>query len=840
MKSHRGLSSVIGAVFLIAIVIGSLSYITYSLEVMGNFSEAIITEESRLKDKQKEAFVITSVDITGADKLDAVIKNTGQIPLKITTLYLDKQGSTDPVLKIPIDVTIAPGRSFNFLDELIDIDIDDDAAYSMKFITSRGETLTSYLHSAANQSMDITVVAIPDVVASSFSSTIIMTVVNNMTNNNSLLNLTPVEPDCDTGCTKLSGPIPAKYESLSPGDVAIFRWSFQLSGDAETAFIFTSSLVGGVPGNTSTDTVVIGDILEAQLAGQSLSAVGFGGQEGAPNAFVFHVEDNHVPGTGNYQMSLTSPDRNPGLEFLFDDTLDRLQWFSSNATQNDIHIPEGNWNASLRYSSPRLPSGMDAATSNIHDGLTPGGHTFHFNTDTTRARLDSGQISGCTDLATDAGGGGISGATWSATGGVNGSGAYKFDGNDYIRIANSGSKGDCNYIDKEDMSIAGWFNATIGGGNSQTIFSKDHDGTGGYEVSLDSGDVTFTISDKDNKTVTCKSSGKDYRDQEWHHFVGVGGPGTKDCILYVDGVEEGTDSGLTDHDHEATNPIYIGMRAGSTNGFEGYIDDILFWNNYRLSTSDIAALKAYSFGENVHKMNFIIDKTDGFGNFVSNIDTSLNYDLPWSDQFDGDVSHSWVGGNYTAFLPTETLFIATPNRINFTMSYASGEPLNLLVDESRFTGSVDIPLSTFLQVPLISPPEKLPTYLTFDNDLNQVAIFIYNAGDLGAWLTYQGTRVVFNGTGGNFAGLVFSIDDGVNPSVELNSEQDGPFIPGGSKADVDFWHPRRAPAAVDLNPPSPLRITPGFYDVTIYLNGYDESGGIIVRSIDMGNVEVVD
>jgi len=89
MKSHRALSSVIGAVFLIAILVGALSYISYSFELMGNFSEVLITEDSRLKEKQNEAFEITSVDFTAANKLDVVIKNTGQIPVKITTLYID-------------------------------------------------------------------------------------------------------------------------------------------------------------------------------------------------------------------------------------------------------------------------------------------------------------------------------------------------------------------------------------------------------------------------------------------------------------------------------------------------------------------------------------------------------------------------------------------------------------------------------------------------------------------------------------------------------------------------------------------------------------------------------
>ena len=59
MRSHRGLSSVVGAVFLIAIIISSLTYISYSLETMGTFSEALITGEQRIRDKQGEAYEIT-------------------------------------------------------------------------------------------------------------------------------------------------------------------------------------------------------------------------------------------------------------------------------------------------------------------------------------------------------------------------------------------------------------------------------------------------------------------------------------------------------------------------------------------------------------------------------------------------------------------------------------------------------------------------------------------------------------------------------------------------------------------------------------------------------------
>ena len=285
MKSHRGLSSVVGAVFLIAIVLGALSYLTYSLEIMGNFSESLIAEESRLKEKQREAFEVTFVNVTAANKLDATIKNTGQIPVKINTLWIDEQGVNDVVQKITIEKAIAPGNSFNFLTEGIDVDAVSTKGYSMKLVSSRGEVQTFYVNSASQESLDIQLVAAPDSIPTGFTSTLLMTVVNNMTGNNALVNLTPDLPlDCSSNpdCTLLEGPLPTSYPSLDPGDVAIFRWSYKLSGDVDDNFSFTGSLQNGVAGNYYNEIVTIGSILEAEIAGQSINAVGFGTQEFAP------------------------------------------------------------------------------------------------------------------------------------------------------------------------------------------------------------------------------------------------------------------------------------------------------------------------------------------------------------------------------------------------------------------------------------------------------------------------------------------------------------------------------------------------------------------------------
>ena len=247
MKTHRGLSAVIGTVFLIAIVVGALSYVTYSLDLLGNFSEQLISEESRIKNVQNEAFQLTYANVTDDDKFDATIKNTGKIPLEITTLWLDKQNENDVVQKISIQKTISPGSSFNFLDENIDIDVDSDSSYSMKFVTGRGESQFFYLNSPSSESLYIKMLAIPESLPTGFASTVLMTVVNNMTDNTTLYNIVPVDPPCSLPeCTYLSGPDPLSYPILDPGDTAIFRWAYEISGDPDDTVSFTGSLQNGV------------------------------------------------------------------------------------------------------------------------------------------------------------------------------------------------------------------------------------------------------------------------------------------------------------------------------------------------------------------------------------------------------------------------------------------------------------------------------------------------------------------------------------------------------------------------------------------------------------------
>jgi len=876
MKSHRGISAIVGTVFLIAIVVGALSYITYSLETMANFSEQLIAVESRQRDIAGEKFELVSVDITGTT-LDAVIKNNGQIPLKITTLYLDRQGVNDVVNKTVIDVTIAPGKSFNFLDEGINVVVDPTAGYSMKLVSSRGETQTFYLNSPNQEVLNIQFDAIPDIIPSEFTTTLLMTVVNNMSNNNPLVNLTPNDPGfvCDiTTCTKISGPTPTSYGSLDSGDTAVFRWVYQLYGDEDDDIIFTSSLQNQFLGNTDTATVTIGVPVLADVAGQSIETAGFGAPSNSPDSFIFHAGTYGIPPLADHQMSLSSPDTS-GTTILFDGVSDKLQFFSANATIEDINIPAGNWNASLRYYSPQLPEGM---TNNPNDAdvlwadLSDGGHKFHFNNFQTTYHEDSSEDQDCYDLTSAVGqytgltaglkGDLIGGSTWSATGGVNASGAYRFDssdGIDYILTAQGIEfKAKCGSTDNPGtFSIALWFKGDVTVDDRiQTLMydydAKDEDGSE-FRVEISDGNnvghIFFHASDKDGNDTECKASDANYLDGQWHHVAAVLEP-DGDCRLYVDANLKTEVNDNADNHVHLYGDLTIGanfFQESASNGFDGWIDDVMFFRAYELTQTDVTALKEASFGTNAHQFTFVISKALGVGTTVgSPLVEQNNYPLTWSDRMHYSITDDeyWAGGNFTASLSAVTLEQASLHRLNFTMVFDSGEDLNFRLDDSNLIGaSGPQSLSSYLQVP--RPPEPLPVFFTH-NQQTRASFFGFNNGDEGVWFTYQGSRIVFNGTTSNLgqhAGIIYSVSNGTHTTL-VDEDHDSLFVGKGISTDIvydypTYWPQSYTPGNNPGNTAEQEWIPLGTYDVTVFFNGYDEGGRVFLRSINLGQILVV-
>jgi hypothetical protein len=662
-------------------------------------------------------------------------------------------------------------------------------------------------------------------------------------------------------CEKLSGPTPATYDTLNRGDVAIFEWSYTLDGDDGEFITFTSGIENGFPGNTDSETVTIKTVQLSNIASQSISTLGFGQTTTVENVFVLHDETFGIPsGANNYQLSSLVPDSS-GTTLTFNGASPSYEFFSANVTVTDAHFPAGNWNASLRYYNDHLPSGMhddaDTIWQDDGDGDKGVGMILHFeDVSETSGLYDSQEDPNCYALATNLGSASKVGSiAHSTTMGVNGSGAYFFDGSGQYLVVDVLDHGICNNPHNTGYSLAAWFRSTAipsWDDEQVVIYLWDDVGAGdmgGYKIELGDGTsdqrgtVFFTNLDEAGGTNGCQSYGDtetgsiDYADGNWHHVV-VTMKGS-DCNMYIDGTLVDTDGGGSDHLDAGTDDyVYIGANESGAEEFFGYIDDVMMWEAYVLdevTDGDVTALFEHSFGYNSTNMNFVISNYTDTGVLSDTIVSSNDYGMKWSDQghyaSDNDI---FTGGNYTVSLPEVRLnLLDDNNRLGFTMSFASGEPLEFYLDDSALDGAGGNLLSSYLQPTTLVSPQILPAFYTWDQDFPLVEFFVYSSGEEGSWLTYQGTRIVFNGTNGNYSGLVSQID-----GVVMTINSDSPFIARNSDIDIDFYPPQTAPTIVP--PGEDEKVIPGIYDVTVFLNGYNEDGSIFLRSINLGTITVIE
>jgi hypothetical protein len=249
-------------------------------------------------------------------------------------------------------------------------------------------------------------------------------------------------------------------------------------------------------------------------------------------------------------------------------------------------------------------------------------------------------------------------------------------------------------------------------------------------------------------------------------------------------------------------------------------------------------LKEFSFGYGATEIDFFIENYTDAGVLKDTVKNDQDYKLKWGDPGHySDDNDLYRGGNYTASMNEVRLnLLPDNNRLGFTMTYASGEPLYLQLDNSNLDGEGSNLLSSYLQPTSLVSPQVLPIFYVWNNDNLTVDFFAFSSGDEGAWFTYQGTRIVFNGTDGNYAGLIKSIGNGVDPVVPMTSLVDSPFIAKNTPGDFIFHGPEASPSTT----PAADEVTAGSYDVTIFLNGYDEDGKIFLRSVNLGTILVLE
>ncbi len=399
LQNRRGLTTAVGTIFFVVIATSIVGYVTYSTNVISIISESVQIKQTINYERNTEEFEVVKVS-TVNNKFNFTLQNTGNIPVNVTRLWVQNTtDSTWPSSKFNINTAIAPGATITNVGQNIDLVSLSTQSYLMKLVTERGSSQILILNSVGEESLYLKLHAAPTVVATDFTTTLILEVIN--TGTSQLLNLQAemdsVTPSCGITCaTLVSGPDPATFSSLDLGDVATFEWVYSLTGDNLDQFTFTASLVNGI--DTDSTTVSVQAVQFAENSDVSLTTAGLVVPSIDDSILVFHQETFSVPASTppniTYQMYSATPDGGVDGTLVQLDTVLLSSFYTKNGTDT-ITIPAGKWNASLYLQSEALPSSLNPNTaySNM---------TFHFE-DGQGVNPDNSESDATRDLQPGAG-----------------------------------------------------------------------------------------------------------------------------------------------------------------------------------------------------------------------------------------------------------------------------------------------------------------------------------------------------------------------------------------------------------------------------------------------------
>jgi len=274
MKQRRGLSSIIGMLFFVIILVSAISYFTYSVKLVDKVNDEVIVKGIESVDKIKEDFEIVAATID-AGKFNITIQNTGPLPINFKRLWVNNvTDNTWPLQNFTVNKVASPGQVLNNVGQNLNLYALESQSYSLRLVTERGNQFNVQISSPQDKVLEMNLFVTPRSVLTGQDVTIWYGITNNLTDGSILQLITPqIEDPPDTtggaSATYKDGPIPATKEGLTHGDTAFFKWIYEVNGNGGETVTFNATLKNAKQGNYVTEPIEIVNIEVGSLLAQN-------------------------------------------------------------------------------------------------------------------------------------------------------------------------------------------------------------------------------------------------------------------------------------------------------------------------------------------------------------------------------------------------------------------------------------------------------------------------------------------------------------------------------------------------------------------------------------------
>ncbi len=256
-QNRRGLSSVVGALFFVILMIAGFSVLSLALDAQTDIvTTQRIVSEIEIKKQQEQFGVFASTD--GNNLLSVSVDNQGQNPVEISSIWIvNKTLSDQPATRYAVtydDAFVPTGLIIDVLFHQALAMTPD--TYDIKVISALGSIETIEFNSGAGSSNGLRAELItdpPDVIIGQ-NVTVAMMVTNTGT-----VNVQNVKPEPlsvgGTGSVIASTPHNPSSVNLDRGESVMFSWDYQVTGNSGNDLTFSTFAKGDYesPGDVSSN-----------------------------------------------------------------------------------------------------------------------------------------------------------------------------------------------------------------------------------------------------------------------------------------------------------------------------------------------------------------------------------------------------------------------------------------------------------------------------------------------------------------------------------------------------------------------------------------------------------
>jgi hypothetical protein len=262
-QERRGLSSVVGAIFMMLVMVAGLNVALWTMQQQDRVTEAVVEKANSNLDKLNEEIEISDIRVSGA-KLNMTIVNTGGAAANLKSIYVVNE-TAKMQYRYDVDLTVDGRNSVNV--DTLPLTVMNNTSYSVKVVSMAGNTATSRITPLSTAALPMSLYIIPPTVTPNENVTVLFTVTNNITDSNLGWAVVPKLQYSCSGCTLTQYSAPSTSPTMiGKGNTALFKWVYKATGPDRTSVNFNASLTNAKQGNYVTEKALIKLVESAQTS----------------------------------------------------------------------------------------------------------------------------------------------------------------------------------------------------------------------------------------------------------------------------------------------------------------------------------------------------------------------------------------------------------------------------------------------------------------------------------------------------------------------------------------------------------------------------------------------